>query len=205
MTIGPSASPPVGASPPSVWSQSQPSVVPDSGFSLDPWRPDDARELFDISAGTDIQELTSLPAFRSVSDARTWIEDRAAEATAGKALYLAIRAPTLVGSVHVIHFYAEHLSAELGYWLTPNGRGRGIATRSLISVSRWCLTGLHWNRLELLVGPGNESSEHVAMRAGYVREGILRRYRRYRGVTLDLTCFSLIQDDLATSSQDRRG
>jgi RimJ/RimL family protein N-acetyltransferase len=52
-------------------------------------------------------------------------------------------------------------------------------------------------RLELLAHPDNEASQRLAERAGFTREGTLRRYRRRHGVREDLVMFSMLAEDLA--------
>ena len=42
----------------------------------------------------------------------------------------------------------------------------------------------------------NEASQRLAERAGFTREGTLRRYRRRHGVREDLVMFSLLAEDL---------
>lgn len=63
---------------------------------------------------------------------------------------------------------------EIGYWLAPWARGRGLATEAVRRVTDYAFqTGLY--RVELLAAVGNEPSQRVAERAGFVREAVLRR------------------------------
>jgi GNAT superfamily N-acetyltransferase len=39
--------------------------------------------------------------------------------------------------------------AEIGYWVVPAARGRGIAPRALVAVSNWAIDELGLHRLEL--------------------------------------------------------
>jgi [ribosomal protein S5]-alanine N-acetyltransferase len=64
-------------------------------------------------------------------------------------------------------------------------------------VSRWALLELGVQRIGLLVYVGNEASARVAEKAGYRREGILRRYALQRGEPRDCIVHSLLRDDLA--------
>jgi ribosomal-protein-alanine N-acetyltransferase len=49
----------------------------------------------------------------------------------------------------------------------------------------WALNHLGLERLELLANPDNQASQRLAERAGFKREGTLRRYRRRHGVRED--------------------
>jgi RimJ/RimL family protein N-acetyltransferase len=86
--------------------------------------------------------------------------------------------------------------AELGYWLLPEGRGRGRATRALRLVSRWALNQPGVARLELATSPDNVPSQRVAERSGFRREGILRSYHMVNGRREDAVFFSLLPGEL---------
>jgi RimJ/RimL family protein N-acetyltransferase len=59
----------------------------------------------------------------------------------------------------------------------PLGDGE-IVLRATRLLARWALTDLGLERLEPLANPENEASQRLAERAGFTREGLLRRYRR---------------------------
>lgn len=62
-------------------------------------------------------------------------------------------------------------TAELGYLVAPEARGRGVATAAVRWLTRWALDeGL--TRLVLLIAADNGPSRTVAERCGYVLEGI---------------------------------
>jgi RimJ/RimL family protein N-acetyltransferase len=82
--------------------------------------------------------------------------------------------------------------AEVGYWLLPEGRGRGRATRALRLVSRWALSQPSIVRLELSTAPENTASQRVAERSGFRREGVLRSYHVVAGRREDAVFFSLL-------------
>lgn len=68
----------------------------------------------------------------------------------------------------------EAKTVELGYAIAPRARGRGVATDALAMLTRWAFAELEARRLELLIGVANEASKRVALKAGYVKEGVLR-------------------------------
>ena len=71
-------------------------------------------------------------------------------------------------------------TAELGYVVAPEARGRGVATEALRLLTEWAFAELGMERLELLISVENEGSKRVAARCGYVREGVLRS-RHFKG------------------------
>jgi [ribosomal protein S5]-alanine N-acetyltransferase len=85
---------------------------------------------------------------------------------------------------------------SIGYWVAPGARGRGVATRALVLLSRWALTDGGVERLELTTHPENFASQRVAEKAGFVREGVLRSHIRFREGRRDSVLFSLLPSDL---------
>jgi RimJ/RimL family protein N-acetyltransferase len=69
-------------------------------------------------------------------------------------------------------------SAELAYWVRPEQRGRGIASRAVRAATSWVHHRLAAPRLWLEIRPGNEPSLRVARRAGYRFEQRLPRHCR---------------------------
>jgi RimJ/RimL family protein N-acetyltransferase len=97
------------------------------------------------------------------------------------------------------HIFLEPLPDEIalvGYWLLPEGRGHGHATRALKLVSSWAFRSLGVARLELSVTPANHRSRAVAERAGYVYEGTQRAAGVHNGQRFDKETFSLLPADL---------
>ncbi|MGW2718254.1 GNAT family N-acetyltransferase [Streptomyces sp. NPDC001492] len=64
--------------------------------------------------------------------------------------------------------------ARVGYWVLPEARGKGVATRALAVASHWALTELGVHRLELGHALGHEASCRIAERCGFRYEGTLR-------------------------------
>jgi RimJ/RimL family protein N-acetyltransferase len=85
---------------------------------------------------------------------------------------------------------------SVGYWVVPEERGRGIATDAVRLLAAWALRTLSYPRLELYHFIGNEASGRVAEKAGFRREGILRRYADLRGETRDCVMYSLLASDM---------
>ncbi|MFI9767032.1 GNAT family N-acetyltransferase [Streptomyces sp. NPDC052415] len=65
-------------------------------------------------------------------------------------------------------------TARVGYWVLPEARGHGVATRALALATRWALTDLGLYRIELGHAVGHDSSCHIAERCGFRYEGTLR-------------------------------
>lgn len=93
------------------------------------------------------------------------------------------------GTLH--HLDAERGIIEIGYWLFPRARGRGIATRVARALAEYAFT-LGIERVAAYVEVGNVPSERVLERAGFTREGIIRSLPTSEGRRVEKTIFSLL-------------
>ncbi len=100
---------------------------------------------------------------------------------AGRAISLTIledEDDTCVGQIDVHHVEWEHARAELGVWVAPAHRGRGVARRALRLAGPWLLVEAGLERVELLTHPENQAMRKSAEAAGFQFEGVLRGYYR---------------------------
>jgi RimJ/RimL family protein N-acetyltransferase len=133
-------------------------------------------------------------------DLRRFISGHEPARIAGEALELAIAdtaCDAFLGAVSVMHFEWAHSRAEIGYYVVPDARGRGVATRAVGLLARWALRELGLARLALFTDPDNIASQRVAERCGFAREGLLRSFEERNGRRDDLVVFSLLPADLA--------
>ena len=81
-----------------------------------------------------------------------------------------------VGGIGIeLHTDVERVSAEIGYWLGEEFWGRGIATEALVAVTAEGFKRFEITRLYALPFADHAASVRVLEKAGYVREGHLRR------------------------------
>ena len=139
---------------------------------LRPFRDEDAPA---IAAACDDRDtarfIPGMPSPYSDDDARVYVELCKRWWAAGERCARAIvEAETgeLLGSIDV------RLGEEgsIGYWIAPGARGRGVATRALVLLSRWALAEGGVRRLELTTHPENGASQRVAEKAGFRRVGV---------------------------------
>jgi RimJ/RimL family protein N-acetyltransferase len=94
---------------------------------------------------------------------------------AGGGLY-AIADPAtgrLLGGIGLDKVVPNRGQGELGYWVGPWARGRGVATAAVRALTEHAFhTGLA--RIELLTHWENAASQRVALAAGFRREGVRR-------------------------------
>ena len=176
----------------------------DGEIRLRGWELRDAPAVTAACQDPEIPRWTVVPRNYSERDAREFIGGTATNLASGRELALAIvdGDDRLLGALGMSNFDWEDRKAEIGYWMAAESRRRGIGARATRLLAEWALTSLGLERLELLAHPENEGSQRLAERAGFTREGTLRRYRRRHGVREDLVMFSLLAEDLAPRPAD---
>ena len=88
-------------------------------------------------------------------------------------------------------------AGHIGYWCAREWRGRGLTPRALRLICRFGRDELRLGRLELITEPENYSSQRVAEKAGFQREGVLRSHMLHPdGSRHDSVMFSLLPGEL---------
>jgi len=89
----------------------------------------------------------------------------------------------------------EALEVELGYAISPWGRGQGVATETLRQLTKWAFAeGMQ--RVTALISVDNPASSRVAEKAGYTYEGVLRSMHHSDGRRGDLQSWSILPGEL---------
>lgn len=142
-----------------------------------------------------VRFIPAIPVPYTEADARAYVARAATESATEAQRHMAIVDASdgaFLGAIEV------RLGGDgsIGYWIAPAARGRGIATRALVLLSRWAVTDGGVERLELTTHQENLASQLVAEKAGFVREGVLRSHIRFREGRRDSVLFSLLPSDL---------
>jgi isopropylmalate/homocitrate/citramalate synthase len=124
---------------------------------------------------------------------------RPAQLRSGEAAELAIAdaaTDVFLGSIILHGVRWPDRQAEIGYWVLPEARGRGVAARATVLLSRWAIRELGLIRVEVHVPPDNPGSVKTVERAGFHHEGVCRQvYDRHAG-RVDVALYALIEADL---------
>jgi RimJ/RimL family protein N-acetyltransferase len=175
----------------------------DGVVSLRPWgEPGDIAAITAACNDRAIAEfLDQIPSPYTEDDARAYVEgSRLGWQQGGPTNFAIIESGMPVGSIGVRWLDGlDAGSAEVGYWMAPDARGRGLCSRALRLVSRWVLEEAGAPRLQLRADEENVASNKVAQNAGFTREGVLRssRYNARLGRRVDFVIYSLLPDELA--------
>ncbi|GAA3306390.1 GNAT family protein [Nonomuraea dietziae] len=144
------------------------------------WTAGDADRVLEAFKSEDMRAQSGEP-IRTLDDAVRWIEgwkDR------GHAFAVELDG-LVVGNVAVTGI-DRHGNGWVSYWTTAQARGRGVAARAAGLLAEWAFAERGLFRLELGHRTNNPASCRVAVRAGFVAEGIERGKLVYDGVRYDV-------------------
>jgi ribosomal-protein-alanine N-acetyltransferase len=154
----------------------QPTFDPSPRQRIRPWKGSDANALLGAFSDPEIRHW-HMRELASIEEGEAWIAswpDRwNAETDAGWAVVDA-ETDELRGQVALRSVNLEFGHGHITYWTLPGFRGAGTATNAAAVVARWALEDLGLHRLEIHHSTHNVLSCHVAERAGFELEGVMR-------------------------------
>lgn len=175
-------------------------ALTDGTVVLRRWREEDLPQLVEICQDPEIQRRTRVPSPYTEQDARAWLDGHDEEVRRGAGLSLCVAdagdPERVLASIGVVGGDPDDRVAEVGYWVAPEARGRGVATAAVRLLARWLFEELDRARIELVVATDNVASQAVARKAGFTREGVKRSAIEVKGVRYDATLWSLLPGEL---------
>jgi RimJ/RimL family protein N-acetyltransferase len=160
-------------------------------------RESDVQAIVEACRDPGIKRFTSsVPDPYSEDDALAWLRTHREDEVAGIEMNFAIAdaddEEVLCGvtGLHAVDWKSRR--GATGYWIAPWARRAGRASRATELVARWALEEVGLVRVELLADVENPASQRVAERAGFVREGVLRRHTVMGGASRDCVIFGRI-------------
>ena len=157
---------------------------------------EDVDGLLPAFGDPEMREAGNLPAFGR-EELIASLRELPSLAETGRLLPLAALDPEsgeVVGCGMLHHLDKERKIIEIGYWVLPRARGRGVATTIARMLAEHAFS-LGVERVAAYVNIGNTASERVLERAGFTREGVVRSMPKPDGRRVDKTLFSLLPGD----------
>jgi RimJ/RimL family protein N-acetyltransferase len=157
-------------------------VLTDGTITLRPWRADDADAVYRACQDPDIQRWTQVPVPYTRADAEGFVNELAPAAWRdGTGVVFAVvdASDALLASIGVVGIDRPNRSCEIGYWVAPDARRRGVASGATALLSAWVGEAFDVEHAELYTAPDNHGSQAVAARAGFRLVG--EAERAFRG------------------------
>lgn len=153
--------------------------------------------VYEVSQDPAVRHFVQVPSPYLMEHARFFVERLAIAGTAGgeRAEFVAVDTRTGERLGRVGLGIGLNRSAEIGYWVAPAARGRGVASHAVRAVCRWAFTTMKLELIEWRAEVGNAASRRVAQKAGFLMEGTLRRRLVHRGERVDAWIGSLLREE----------
>lgn len=169
------------------------------GVRLRKWRYDDLACVEAASSDPRIPKGTTVPARYTEEEGRAFIERQWGRQTSGRGLSMAIADSETDEAKGLVFLGLGPIQghSDLGYWVIPSARRRGLGTEAIRLVSRWVLTATDVHRLVAQVVPDNAASVALLKKCGFAEEGLLRSWLWIDDEVHDVIQVSLVRTDLA--------
>lgn len=148
----------------------------EDGLSLSRPTPADLDAITQACQDPDIVRFTRVPWPYTREDAEFFVTMAEDDLRTGTSVNLVVRdaGGTVLGSCGLPRMDERDNRAEVGYWVAPHARGRGVATRAARAVCRWAFDEVGLDRLGLEAATINPGSNGVARTLGFTLEGTCR-------------------------------
>lgn len=145
-------------------------LLNDETLSLRPWLPGDAPALEPACRDPEITRHTTVPVAYNVPAAQAWIASQRERTGEGNARILAVVPAGMTHPVGMAGLFGlnEADGPRLGYWITREHRGRGLATKAAALLAAWAAGQGHRGGVTLEAEPDNAASQAVARRLGAI-------------------------------------
>jgi RimJ/RimL family protein N-acetyltransferase len=153
----------------------------------------DLDQLVPAVVDAELRQDLDLPSLTrgELAEAIAHLEPLVANGRAAVLVLADVETDEILGGGTLHHLDPDRAVIEIGYWLYPKARGRGLATRTARVLAEHAFD-LGVRRVVAQVNVGNTASERVLERAGFSREGVSRWISRADAGRVDKTVWSLL-------------
>lgn len=160
---------------------------------------EDANDMFTYLSDKEVVKHMGLAPFQTVTDVCdeiNWYNSIIEEGTGIRWGITLKGFGKIIGSCGFLNRVTKHHRAEVGFELSKDYWGKGIASEALEAVIKFGYHHYQLERIEALIEPANLPSQKLVEKQGFIREGLLRHYEYTCGKFDDLYMYSILKGDL---------
>jgi ribosomal-protein-alanine N-acetyltransferase len=160
-------------------------------------RPDDAAALYRLASDPEVTRWFSWGPYVSEDEARAYLARLPAQRDRGEQLDLVVEHLQAgpIGISGLAELSSRDRRASIGSWLGRDWWGTGANRECKALMCHVAFTLLGLERVGAYANVDHARSQRALERIGFEREGVLRRFHRHHGRSLDVAVFSLLRDD----------
>ena len=184
-----------------IWWPSEIPILQHGYITLRPAQERDVQTIFNACQDPVIPRFTTVPSPYLRSHAESFVRELAPKQFLDQKEMLFVITSNLNSDDEfcgVISFHTVNLgnhTAEIGYWMAKEARGKGIGLTAVNLITRYGLETVGFRRIEGYVDTNNIASRALLARSGYTLEGILKnKVTRANGDQIDMALFAKVQD-----------
>ena len=167
------------------------------GVSIRPYSDDDLDSLVRSANNANVRRylVDRFPYPYTRGDASSWLAEVKRQDPLTS--FAIAEAGSVIGGIGLqIGTDIYRVTADLGYWLSQDHWGRGIATRAVRAFTRWAFDSFPLERLQAGVFASNAASCRVLEKCGFSCDGRLRRSVVKEGVVMDQLLYAILRTEL---------
>jgi len=100
----------------------------------------------------------------------------------------------LIGMINLVKINKKNKNAEVGFWLSPEYQGKGLAKEALELVLVFGFRKLKLKRIEARVLHKNKPAQKLLEKAGFKLEGRLRKRTFFKNLWFDDLIYGILRD-----------
>lgn len=168
--------------------------IDSSRISLRPFKLTDVDDFMSWAGDDQVTRSLRWKTFTSKEEALTFIKDICIPHPWRRSICIDDRS---IGFISVFPGSGDdRCRADMGYGLATKHWGQGITTKAVrIALSQLFKDLPDLVRLQAYVDVENKASQRVLEKAGFQKEGLLRKYSYLKGKILDLLVYSFLSTD----------
>lgn len=175
-------------------------TIPAGWLTLRPFTAADIPWVYEVSLDPVLRHFVGVPSPYQIEHAEFFVHQLAIASwdSGQRAEFLAHDTTTGTPLGRVGLDLREPGAAEIGYWVDPRVRGRGVATTAARAACQWAFTTLNIELIEWRCEVGNTASRRVAEKTGFLIEATLRKRLTHRSTRVDAWVGSLLSGEAST-------
>ncbi len=172
-------------------------LVETERLTLKPITVENSKRLFDIYSNPEVCKYFDIEPYKDLFEAEKQINSWINQAKEGKQYRFSISYNNIVvGTCGIYSIYNHQNRASIGYDLDPEYWGKGIMTEALSIFLQVLKKDFKIHRIQGTVLPNHIASKKLLQRLGFIYEGTLLGYEKWKGEYVDLEMYSKILESI---------